>query len=130
MKPEVGQHLDRAEELLRAARGILQLGFPSDSVNRSYYAMFHAATAVLLELGIQRSSHHGVWAAFGQFVAAPGLMDARYHRTGLELFATRSRSEYRAKPDDTPESAEGDLATAHDFVGACRRFLETRDRGG
>jgi uncharacterized protein (UPF0332 family) len=130
VKAEVGQHLDRAEELLRAARGILQLGFPSDSVSRSYYAMFHAATAALLELGIQRSSHHGVWAAFGQFIAAPGLMDVRYHRTGLELFAARSRSEYRAKPDDTPEGADGDLATARDFVAACRRFLETQDESG
>lgn len=65
MKPEAQKHLARADQLLAAAESLIQQGFPPDAVSRSYYAMFHAATAVLLELGIQRSSHHATWAAFG-----------------------------------------------------------------
>jgi len=122
-------HLDRSEELLRAAKDLAELSYPSDSISRSYYAMFHAATAVLLELGIQRSSHHAVWAAFGQFVTAPGLMEARRHHAGLRLFADRSRSDYLAKPGGTREDAERDLEVARDFVAACRGFLEKRETG-
>lgn len=129
MNAESGHHLNRAEELLRAAGEILRLGFPADCVSRAYYALFHAATAVLLELGVQRSTHRGVWSAFGQFVTKPGLMDVRHHHAGIELFAARSRSEYRAQPEDTPQSAEADLATARDFVAACRTFLERRPGG-
>jgi uncharacterized protein (UPF0332 family) len=91
--------------------------------------MFHAATAVLLELGVKRSSHHAVWAAFGQFVTAPGFMEAGRHHAGLRLFADRSRSEYLAKPGGTREDAERDLAVARDFVVACRGFLEKRESG-
>jgi uncharacterized protein (UPF0332 family) len=127
VRQDVSDHLDRAEELLRAARDLIELGYPSDSISRSYYALLHAATAVLLELGIQRASHHALWGAFGQFVTAPGLLDARYHHVAVRLFADRSRAEYQAKPGGTREDAERDLAAARDFVAACRAFLGKRD---
>jgi uncharacterized protein (UPF0332 family) len=126
---DVQDHLARAEELLRAAQGLIELGCPPDSISRSYYAIFHAGTAALLEIGIQRSSHHALWAAFGQFVIAPGLMEAHHHQTAVRLFADRSRCEYRAKPGGTCEDAERDLAAARDFVAACREFIEGRDDG-
>ena len=127
MNQDAQDHLSRADELLRAAEDLMKLGYPSDSISRSYYALFHGATAVLLELGIQRSSHHAVWAAFGQFVTAPGLMEARYHHMGIRLFADRSRAEYRAKPGGTREDADRDLTAARDFVAACRVFLAERE---
>ncbi|HPD15266.1 MAG TPA: HEPN domain-containing protein [Planctomycetota bacterium] len=130
MKQDVQDHLARAEELLRAAQDLARLGYPSDSISRSYYELVHAATAVLLELGIQRSSHHAVWAAFGQFITAPGLLEARYHHAAIRLFADRSRAEYRAKPGGTREDAERDLAVAHEFVAACRSLLEQRGPQG
>jgi uncharacterized protein (UPF0332 family) len=127
VKQDSREHLDRAEELLRAAEDLNELGYPADSISRSYYAVFHAATAALLELGIQRSSHHAVWAAFGQFVTAPGLMEVRHHHAGVRLFVDRSRSDYLAKPGGTREDAGRDLATARDFVAACRAFLDRRE---
>jgi hypothetical protein len=60
------------------AEAIAEMGVPADAISRTYYAMLHAANAVLLELGIERGSHHGVWAAFGEHVTARGLMDARH----------------------------------------------------
>lgn len=126
MKPEAEERLRRADQLLGAAKDLMALGYYADSIGRSYYAMFHAATAVLLDMGIQRGSHHGLWSAFGQFVASPGLIEARHHRAGTRLFAARSRSEYLATPTDTREDAERDLGTARDFVAACRRFLGTQ----
>jgi hypothetical protein len=99
---------------------------PADSISRSYYAMFHAATAVLLELGIERSTHRGLWAAFGQFVGKVGLMDPEYHRLGMDMSRARSNSDYLPEPEDTSENAQDDLAVARGFVAACRTFLENR----
>ena len=126
MNEEGAQHVARAEQLLEAARDLLNLGYPADSISRSYYAVFHAATAVLMELGIQRSSHHALWAAFGEHVAAKGLMDPRLHRVGLDAFRDRARSDYFASPGDTVEDGEETLGAAHEFVAACREFLEGR----
>ena len=124
MKPEAQEHLARGEQLLGAARQLMEWGFFPDSIGRSYYAMFHAGKAILVELGIERGSHHGLWAAFGQFVTAPGLMDVRFHHEGIRLFSARSRSEYQAKPTDTLADAEKELGVAREFVAACRAFLE------
>ena len=124
MKPEASKHLQRAEQFTQVAADMLRLGHWPDGVSRSYYAMFHAATAVLLELGIERSSHHGVWAAFGQFVTAKGHMDVRYHHAGLEWFRARSDSDYFAEPEHSRDDAEAALSAARDFVTACLRFLE------
>ena len=126
MNGEVQQHLDRADQLLHVAQDMLRLDYPADSISRSYYAMFHAATAVLMQLGIQRSSHHALWAAFGQHVAAQGLMDPRLHRIGLDAFRDRARSDYFAEPGDTVEDGDETLRAAREFVAACREFLESR----
>lgn len=126
MRPDTQEHLLRAEELLRLAEAIKELGFPADCIGRSYYAMLHAATAVLLVLGIERGSHHGVWAAFGQHVAARGLMDARYHRAGLQMFRARSECDYVPRPKDTVEDAEEAIELARDFVSACRTFVQAK----
>ena len=128
MKAEVGKHVARSEELLRAAGELVRLGFPADSVSRSYYAMFHAAKAVLLDLGIERKSHHAVWAAFGQHVAAPGLVDRALHRVAILAFRARLRSDYLAEPEDTEADARDACASAEEFVAACRRFVEARSR--
>jgi len=109
------------------ADDLLRLGHWPETVSRSYYAMFHAATTVLLELGIERSSHHAVWAAFGQFVTASGLMDTHFHHMGLEWFRARGDSDYFAEPDDTRDDAKNSVAAARDFVAGCRAFLEGRD---
>ena len=123
MKAEVAKHLKRAEELLEVARENLENRHPADSVSRSYYAMFHAAAAVLKQLGIERRSHHALWAAFGERVAAKGLMDARYHRYGLDAFSARSFSDYLPEPEDSLDDAAEGLGIARDFVAACRDVL-------
>ena len=128
MTPEIAQHLRRADGLLTVAHDLLVGGHPVDSVGRSYYAMFHAARAVLKELGVERKSHHGLWAAFGEHVAAKGMMDPKYHRYGLDAFSARVDSDYLAEPDDTADDAREVLDMARDFVAACRSFLE--ERGG
>ena len=129
MTAEAEVHLARADELLRAAADLLSLGYCPDSLSRSYYAAFHAATALLLELGIQRSSHHALWAAFGQFVTNKGLMDIEYHRTATRLFRSRIRCDYHGAPGITQPAADEALQMARDFVAACRSFLDGRDAG-
>ena len=126
MKADAQDHLARAEQLLELAEAIGEMGYAADAIGRAYYAMLHAARAVLLELGVERSSHHGVWAAFGEHVAAPGLMNARYHRAGIQMFRARGESDYVATPTDTREDAGEAIEIARDFVAACRAFIESR----
>lgn len=123
MTPDVDQHLRRARELLEVSEENLRSNHPADSVSRAYYAMLHAATAVLKNLGIERKSHHGTWAAFGEHVTGKGLIDRKFHRFALDTFSQRSMSDYLSSPPDTPESASQNLEMAREFVAACRALL-------
>lgn len=126
MTAEIEQHLALADHFLGVAEDLRGLGHSRDTVNRAYYAVFHAATAVLVHLDIQRSSHHGLWSAFGQFVTAPGLLEVRYHRLALNLFLARNDSDYLPQAEVTAHAAENALSSAREFVAACREFLESR----
>jgi hypothetical protein len=82
--------------------------------------MFHAAAAVLLDLGIERGSHRGVISALGEFVVKPGRMDSRYHASLRRAFEARSESDYLPAPRDTIQQAQAMLEEARQFVSVCR----------
>lgn len=124
MNEEVGGHLSRAQELLRASADLFEHGFRADSISRSYYAMFHAATAVLLLLGVERSSHKALISAFGEFVVKRGLMEIQYHGYLRKAFEARSESDYLPSSSETAEDASAILEQAGDFVRRCGIFIE------
>lgn len=57
---------DKAQESLEAARREFAAGAYSFAINRAYYALFYAVSALLLEEGRQFKKHSGVRAAFIQ----------------------------------------------------------------
>ena len=124
MKREAAEHLQRAAELLQVSRHDLDAEFSADSVSRSYYAIFHAATGLLLEHGIERKSHKALLSAFSEFVVKKGLLDIRYHNYFHKAFEARHDCDYLSIPKETREGAAVMLQRATEFVAACRTFLE------
>ncbi len=124
MNPEPSDHIARAEGFLHSAEQLFKMEFWADSVSRSYYAVFHAATAALLNQGIVRRSHHAIWSAFGEHFAATGRMDQRLHRYALDIFEARNLSDYSAKSWTTREDAEESLQNARLFVAAAKTFID------
>ena len=118
------QHLKRAEELADLAARLLEHSHLADAVSRAYYAMFHAATAVPGHLSIERNSHHALWAAFGESVVRPGLMDPKYHRYGLDMLSARQEADYLAEPQVSLDAAQEQVNLAKEFVLACKQFLK------
>ena len=72
-REEVRLYLAEAHQMLQAAADTLALGHLSTSVNRSYYAVFYAASALLQSVDQTRAKHHGVFSAFGQHFVKSGL---------------------------------------------------------
>ncbi len=58
--------VEQAQASLDAARVLRVAGYHGFAASRAYYAMFYAAQALLLSLGLSFSKHSGVIAAFGQ----------------------------------------------------------------
>jgi len=120
MKSEVQEHLSRAVEFLHAADLLKANQLYDIALGRAYYAMFHAATAALMEKGIERSSHHALIAAFGQFIVKPGLLDRRFLSYLQDAFAARIDGDYGSLPSADGEKVTIHIERARQFVQVCR----------
>jgi uncharacterized protein (UPF0332 family) len=76
MKGETRAALEQAHRTFRGARILFDEGLPDMAAAEAYYAMFHAATAALAELGQGYSKHSAVISAFGREFAKTGLYPA------------------------------------------------------
>ena len=61
---------------------------------RAYYAAFHIAGAALLSIGVERSKHSGVEAAFTEFFVKPGTIEPEYGHMYRRLRRLREDQEY------------------------------------
>ncbi|HXG33903.1 MAG TPA: HEPN domain-containing protein [Bryobacteraceae bacterium] len=72
MTEEARKLLEKARRALRAAECLKKDGNEEFAAGRAYYAMFHAAQALLREKNLQYRKHASVHAAFGEHFAKPG----------------------------------------------------------
>jgi uncharacterized protein (UPF0332 family) len=121
---EIRLHLERADDCIKDAELLLSAHRYSAAVGRDYYAMFHAATAVLLKRDIKRHSHQGLISAFGQFIVKTGQVDPRFHKYIAEAFDLRQESDYQPLVEITEQQANKVLERAREFVEICRNLCK------
>ncbi len=68
-----GYRMERASEMLEAAKKNLEIGQYKTSLNRSYYAIFHAMRAANILKGFDSSKHSGVIAYFNREYLKSGI---------------------------------------------------------
>ena len=90
----IAAHLARAHDDLGTARNDWAYGHWRGAANRAYYAVFHAASAALLWLGIERARHAGVLAAFGEFLIKPGLIAPEFGQIYNRIRQAREMQDY------------------------------------
>ncbi|MFN3466456.1 MAG: HEPN domain-containing protein [Candidatus Brocadiales bacterium] len=71
----VRYRMGQAHERLKAAEALLSQGLYTDSVTRSYYAMFTAARALLATKGLDSAKHSGVISLFNQHFVKTGVVE-------------------------------------------------------
>jgi uncharacterized protein (UPF0332 family) len=122
MTEEARLHFQRAAECVEDSQILLDNDRPAAAIARAYYAMFHAATAVLDVKGIKRSSHHGILSAFGEYLVRTGLIKPEFHSHLREAFELRQHTDYEPIADVDNEQAREILDNTIDFVDACRKI--------
>jgi len=121
MRKDVQKHLESAEMFLKESEHLFSGGFYNGTVGRAYYAMFHAATAALLAKDVERTSHHAIISAFGEFIVKPGLLEGKFHKYIIEAFTLRNDCDYLAPFEAEESQAAATLQRAKEFVEACRK---------
>ena len=108
--------LDTAELLQREGKA-------ADSISRSYYAVFHAATALMRAEGLKPTSHRGLKTLLGLHFAKPGLIATDLAKSFERLQEQRENSDYdNFVSYDADDSAKA-LADAKAFVVAARALV-------
>jgi uncharacterized protein (UPF0332 family) len=116
--------LEKAQDDLATARDDLAHHHRRGAVNRAYYAVFHAASAALLWLDVERARHSGTQAAFGEFLIKPGLVEPEFGRMYASARQVREEQDYDLEAAPLTEKDAGRIiADAARFVARMERYL-------
>lgn len=127
MNDEVSAHMALAREMLEDARQAGGRKRLRTAADRSYFAMLHAASALLVSEGIRARSHRRLLAAFGERFAKPRRLDPIHHRRLMDAFERRSLADYDPVAEFDEEDITGAIAGAEAFIQAATDFMKTEN---
>lgn len=116
-RTNIVSELGRADESMRAARVLVEASLLHDAESRLYYAIYHAAVALLLTEGIEPRSHAGTTSLLGLHFVKTG----RLGPDAARLFARIQK--YRLEADYGRDFVLTEAALREDLV-SCQGFLD------
>ena len=116
LKELAGYRLERAKEMLSASENNLKIGEYKTSLNRSYYAVFHAMRSANALKGFDSSKHSGVMAFFTKEYLKTEILDRKLATVIKESSLCREKSDYDDFYVAGREEAEVQLKNAEYFV--------------
>ena len=124
----IRNQVGKAEETLSAAKILIKSDFPDDAISRAYYAIFHAASAVLLAEGITVKSHAALKEMFGLHLVKKGKIEKKYSQILRKLKDDREDSDYDIYTDFSGHEAKIALHDAEQFIKAMKQYLTRSHR--
>ena len=118
--------MKRARETLADAKSLLERDRVESSINRSYYAIFHALRSVTALDGFDSSKHSGIIAHFNQMYVKAGIFDKEISKLIRIAFSTREKADYDDFAEVTYEMAEEQVAAAEKVISAVECYLESK----
>lgn len=117
--------LERANEMIAAAEDNLKLKQYRTSLNRSYYAVFHAMRAANAFEGFDSSKHSGVIAYFNSHFLKEGKLDKELSKIIKAVSYLREKSDYDDFFLASEQESEIQLENAKRFVTAVTKYLDS-----
>ena len=123
-KERIEAEIDRAKKALTAAKNLFEDGLFADSISRAYYAIFHAARAVLLTKEIDPDTHNGAISMFGLHFVKNGLIEERFGRIFNEAKDARELGDYIVTKEFTKEETGKRVEQATEFLQRMEGYLK------
>ena len=123
-KVEIEAELKRAEKALRAAKLLFNSDLFEDSLSRCYYAILHAARAVLLYHNIHVESHDAVKRLFGKELIKSGLIENEYSIILREEQDDRLLADYDVTYVPERELLQTRISEAEKFITRMKTYLK------
>jgi uncharacterized protein len=121
MRAEDGDYikhrLSRSLQALDDAECLLGRGSDTAAVNRVYYAVFYAASALLLSEGHASSKHSGVLSLFNRLWVKTGRLPRTMGSFYVTMFDRRQKGDYQ-------DLAAFEKADVMQWIGEARTFVD------
>ena len=115
--------MENARTTVQDAQLLRDAGSLRSSINRAYYAMFYAASALALSRGLSLSKHSAVISFFHRDLVKPGLLGREHGRALQKAFEDRSEADYQDYLRVTPQQVDARIAEARDFIDVVSTYL-------
>jgi uncharacterized protein (UPF0332 family) len=124
MKDYTRKLLDKAQDAIEAAEGLMEMGKAEFSAGCAYYAMFYIAEALLSEKGLEFKQHGQVIGAYGLHFAKTKELDPKYHCWLVDGFDTRVSGDYGVDTEIDNDLVADMINQAKDFLADARKYIE------
>lgn len=128
--PNVDLELERARGSLSAARVLLATQHLPDAISRAYYAMFHAACALLASIGRDDRSHDDVRALVAEHFIRPGLLSVSQGRALSRMAGDRNDADYNVASVFEATDVAQDIEIAESFLSEVEQLLSASKTSG
>ncbi|MBN2020237.1 MAG: HEPN domain-containing protein [Sedimentisphaerales bacterium] len=125
MNPEIEKELHKADAFLREIEHLIASGLFKASMERAYYAMFHAATAAIMAKEIDQGARQAIIPVLDKCLVKTGLLDKKFLGYLRQAFnASKADSERTAFGSSDHRQAQMILLRTREFVAACKKLCE------
>ena len=113
----------KALEDITASEVMLKESLYKVSINRSYYAIFHAMRAITALSGYDSSKHSGIIAYFNQNIVKAGDFDKEASKIVKKASFLREKSDYQDFYIASKQEAEEQLKDEKKFLAKVDEYL-------
>ena len=116
--------MEKAKECLSDAQDAFEESRSANSINRSYYAMFHATRALLAIDSFDSKKHSSIIGYFNQYYIANSKIEASYYQMLANAFRVRNKTDYDDFYMVNKDEAKKQLENAQAFVGFMVSYID------
>lgn len=117
--------MEKAKEDLNSSKLNLDHKKFATSINRSYYAMFHAVRALFTLEKFDSKKHSGIISHFNQYYIKPGYIQSEYFKMLTSAFQIRHDCDYDDFYIAAYEDAKDQYESACKFIDKIEKYIKT-----
>ena len=126
MTPEAERYLEKAQQCLSNARAELDIRLSNDAGRNAYFAVFHAAQALIFErTGKVAKTHRGVHSEFARLAKDDPNIDKSFPVFLTQAYNLKAVADYETGPGSIvpPQRAALAIETAGRFIDCISKIL-------
>lgn len=116
--------IERAKKDLQAAKILFENNLFSQSLNRSYYAIFHSVRAIYAYEKFDSRKHSGIISHFNKRYVKKGIFSKDYSRILMGAEKIRNKSDYNDFYIASKEEAKNQIVDAKVFIDTMEKYID------